>query len=53
VRFAVRADEPFGDIEDEVGSEIPEAIVGLFIGFDRENIVSLAERRADRLDGLV
>src|SRR4030043_1182667 len=53
VGFAVRTDQALGDVEDEVGPEFFEMEIGLIVGFDQENFVSLGERPADRFDGLV
>jgi hypothetical protein len=53
VGFPVRPDEPLGHVEDEVGPDFLEMKIGLVVGFDRDDFVSLTECPDDSPDGLV
>ena len=43
VRLPVRPEDPFGDVEDEVGLQPFEAGVGFVVGFDKEDLIPLLE----------
>jgi hypothetical protein len=52
VGFAIHAVEPFGDVEDDVGSSVAEALREVGVGLEADHVAVCGESGGDGVDGV-